>query len=57
MSLKVAEPGEALVTASTGEGLEAGVRQEVGLEVAAPAEGLATVDTFVGFDSCSNAPG
>ena len=51
MSLKVAEPCEALVTAGTGEGLEASVRQEMGLEVTAPAEGLATVDTFVGFDS------
>ena len=47
MSFEVAKSGKALVAAGAGEGLESGVGEKMGLQITAPAEGLAAVDTFV----------
>ena len=51
MSFKVAKSGKALVTAGTGEGFQSGVGQKMGLQIAAPAECLAAVNTLVWFYS------
>ena len=49
MSLEVAESGERFVTTGAREGFQAGMCEKVGLQVAAPAEGLVAVDTLVRF--------
>ena len=51
VGLEIAQSGEALVAAGAREWFQAGVGQEMGLQVAASAERLAAVDTFVRLNS------
>ena len=51
MSLEIAESCEALVAAAARERFETGVCKEVCLEVAAPTERFAAVDTLVRLDT------